>query len=378
MDKKLRVGLRTWIEIDKKAIKNNYDQFRGLIPKACKLCAVVKSNAYGHGLVDFSKEVSKLGVDFLAVDSVVEARTLQEEEVKTPILVLGYTLPEMILVASQKNISLTISHFEGLKSLLKNLGDHKIKIHIKIDSGMHRQGFFEKDIKKVIDFLKKNSEKIEVEGLYTHFAAAKNPAFPERTKKQIVVFKKWVEAFKSAGLKPIIHASATSGSILFSEAHFDMVRVGIGMYGLWPSRETKEFAKRKLNLKPVLSWKTIVSEVKTLPAGEAIGYDFTEELKKSSTVAILPIGYWHGYPRDFSGIGEILIHGKKAKVLGRVSMDMIVVDVEDLLVKVGDEAVIIGKSGKEYLSAEEIVSVVDGSYYEFITQINPLIKKIYI
>lgn len=379
MTEKLRKGLRTWIEIDKKAIKNNYNQFRKLIPKDCKLCSVVKSNAYGHGIFDFSKEIVSLGVDFLAVDSVVEALALRGEKISTPILVLGYTLPEMILKAVQKNVSITISHFEGLNSLLKVFANKKIKIHIKVDSGMHRQGFFEEDIEKVIKFLKENKEIIEVEGLYTHFATAKNPDFPEGTKNQIISFKKWTKAFKENGFKTINHASATAGTIVYPEAHFDMVRIGIGMYGLWPSPEVKKAFVNKVDLKPALSWKTLVSEIKKIKAGERVGYDFTEEVKRPSVIAILPIGYWHGFPRVLSSIGQVLIRGKKVKVVGRVSMDMIVVDVTDVSdVSILDEAIIIGRSNKEEVTAEEIVDSFEGSYYEFITRINPLIKKFYI
>ncbi|NQV88661.1 MAG: alanine racemase [Parcubacteria group bacterium] len=374
-------GLRTWIEVDRKAIKNNYGQFRKLIPKSCKLCSVVKSNAYGHGLVDFSKEVVSLGADWLAVDSVVEATRLRDEGIQIPILVLGFTLPEMIQSAREKDISITVSSFESLNTLskLSKTKEQKLKIHIKIDSGMYRQGFVEVDQKKVVEILKKNKDFLEVEGLCTHFASAKNPAFPADTNKQIVIFKKWRASFQKAGFKTITHASATSGAILFPEAHFDMVRIGIGMYGMWPSVEVREFAKRKVKLEPVLSWKTLISEIKKLPAGTRVGYDFTETLKRKSTVAICPIGYWHGYFRSLSSIGEVLVRGKRAKIIGRVSMDMITVDITDIPdAKVLDEVVLLGRSQKDCISTEDIAFISGTNHYEFVTRINPLIKKIYL
>ncbi len=386
MNKELRKGLRTWIEIDKKAIAHNYRVFRNLIDKKCKLLAVVKSNAYGHNLMEFAKEQEKLGADFLGVDSVVEALTLRKEGIKISILVLGYTLPEMISEAVNKNISITVSNFETLSAVIKNFPPSlrssgeasKIKIHIKVDTGMSRHGFLENDIEEVLNKLK-NNKNIIVEGLFTHFSMAKNPSFPAYTNSQIEKFEKWRETFLKAGYKPICHASATSGTLLYSKAHFDMVRIGVSLYGIWPSKESEAYMGDKISLKPVLSWKTIVAEIKKLPKGSKVGYDCTEILKKDSTIAVCPIGYWHGYPRTLSSIGKILINGEKAKILGRVCMDIIMVDVTYIeKIKVGDEVVLIGKSGTQEISADDISTILDGSPYELLTRINPLIKRIYI
>ena len=380
MNKNNRLGLRTWIEIDKGAIAHNYAVFRGLITKGTKLLGVVKSNAYGHNLVEFAKELEKFGIDYLAVDSAVEGIALRKEGIKIPILVLGYTLPEMIEKAVENNLEITISNFDyfkEIKSLEKTRDLPEIKVHIKVDTGMHRHGFQEGDIKKVINDINKLKNKLEVVGLYTHFAAAKNPAFPKETQKQIEIFNKWQEAFRKANLSPICHSSATSGTILFPEAHFDMVRAGIGLYGIWPSNETKGYAENKFKLKPVLSWKTVIAEINNIKAGEKIGYDFTEKLFKDSKVAILPIGYWHGYPRALSGIGTVLINGKRAKVLGRICMDIMMIDVTNIKCKVGDEVTIIGVHGKGKILVDELATLLDASAYELVTRVNPLIKRIY-
>jgi len=175
--KKETDNLRTWIEIDKKAIKKNYQIFRPIISKNCMFMSVVKSNAYGHGLVPFSREVERLGVDWLGVDSVVEGITLRNNSVKIPILVLGYTLASRLKEAIKNDISISVSNFQTLKEILKNTTRGKVKIHIKTDTGMHRQGFLESDIPKLIKILKISKKKIVVEGLYTHFATAKNPPF---------------------------------------------------------------------------------------------------------------------------------------------------------------------------------------------------------
>ncbi|MCC2630472.1 MAG: alanine racemase [Candidatus Paceibacter sp.] len=346
-----RLGLRTWIEIDTKAIENNYQIFRSLLKPETKLLSVVKSNAYGHGLVDFSKHIEKLGIDWLAADAVVEALRLRKEGIEVPILVLGYTLPERMQEAINNNISLTISNMYALQGL-KQLGlEGKMKIHIKVDSGMHRQGFMEDELDAVLEFLLKHKNEIEVEGLYTHFASAKDPTQIVETTFQVKVFEQWIHAFKKAGFKPLVHAAATGAAILFPETHYDMVRIGIGLHGLWPSAEVQAHRQKEMPLMPTLSWKTIVSEIKTLPTGSKIGYDFT----------------------------HTVIHGIRVKVLGRVSMDMLVIDITDIpQTKIGDEVVLIGASEDNYLSAHDVALLSGVSTYEFVTRINPLIKKIYL
>jgi alanine racemase len=369
--------LRTWIEINKKAIKNNVHAFRSIVDKKCQLMGIVKSNAYGHSLLDFAQELEKLGIEWLGVDSMVEAESLRKSGIKSNILILGHTLPKKIYSAVNNNCSLTISSFEGLGFLVKSASHFKKppRIHLKIDTGMHRQGFFVSDLKKVVSLLKKNKGKIKVEGIYTHFAAAKNPSFPKDTCEQINEFRKAVAILKSAGFNPIRHAAATSGTIIFPESHFDVVRIGIGLYGLWPSAETEAAFKNKIKLRPALTWKTVVSEGKNLEKGHRIGYDFTEEVGVNSRVAILPVGYWHGYPRSLSSIGEAIIRGKSAKILGRVSMDMIVVNVTGIKgVKTGNEVLLLGKN----ITADRLAYLSGTSNYEFVTRINPLIKRIYI
>jgi alanine racemase len=377
MQNKRPDGLRTWIEIDKKALAGNFNAFRKLVGEKVKILSVIKSNAYGHSLLDFANFMEDKA-DWFGVDSAVEAISLRKSGIKKPILVLGFSLPEMYGFLAENDVSFAISSFDQLEQLKKAKSENVKKIHIKVDTGMSRQGFLEKDLPEVLNVLK-NLEGVLVEGLFTHFAMAKNPAFPAFTNNQILIFKKWVETFKKAGLNPIAHASATGGTILYKDAHFDMVRVGIGMYGIWPSKETKEFAKDNLDLKPILSWKTVVGEVKEIPAGSKVGYDCTETALEDSKIAVCPIGYWHGYGRVFSSIGRVLVRGEKARILGRVSMDMIVIDVTHIKdVKSLDEVVVVGKQGENEVGAEYLADIVDMSAYELVTRINPLIKRFYI
>lgn len=374
-------GLRTWIEIDRKAIAHNAKTFRSLLSKKTKLMAVVKSNAYGHSLIDFSKEMESKA-DWLGVDSVVEGIALRKSGNKLPILVLGHTLPERMADAKLNNLSVTISTEEMLRYIVTLKPIHQPRFHIKVDTGMHRQGFLPAELPRVVTILKSSfinpkSLSTAVEGLFTHFASAKNPAFPAYTKEQIKEFNVWRKAFEKAGLKFISHAAATGGALLFPESHFDMVRIGIGLYGYWPSLETQEFLKDKLTLKPILTWKTVLSEIKKLPKGSKIGYDCTETLSRDSTVAICPVGYWHGYSRRLSSIARVLVRGKHCRVLGRVSMDMLIIDMTGTGAKVGDEVILIGISVKESISAADMAGLDETSYYETLTRINPLIKRFY-
>jgi alanine racemase len=285
-------------------------------------------------------------------------------------------MPENFKAASEQRISITISSFDGLRALQKNV--HPLKIHLKIDTGMHRQGFYPNDVTRVVLVLKKMPH-IAVEGIFTHFANAKDPSFPHDTDKQAAEFKKATDVFEKAGFHFLKHASATAGTILFPRYHLDMVRIGIGLYGLWPAKEVEEAFGKKIKLHPALSWKTVVAETKIVPTGDGIGYNFTEIFKKNTKIAVCPVGYWHGFPRALSSVGYVLVGGKRARVLGRVSMDMITVDVSGIKnVKMGDEVVLIGKQGREEITADEFADYADTSCYEVVTRINPKIQRVFL
>lgn len=372
MKTKLKNTLRTWIEIDRYAIYHNISEFRKLIKSSVKLMAVIKSNAYGHGLIDFAKTTEN-EVDWFGVDSIIEGLKLRQNGLKKPILVLGYTLPYYLEGAFNYGLSLTVSTFDLINKIgtLKN----KPNIHIKIDTGMHRQGFFLKDLPQVIKLLKRF--KFSPEGIYTHLAAANDRLYSSYSFKQIEDFKKADELFKKAGFKNYIrHIAASAGTILYPESHFNMVRIGIGLYGMFSTKEAE--VQTEVKLKPALTWKSIIGEIKTVPKNSFIGYDLTEKVFKSSKLAIVPIGYWHGFDRGFSNCGEVLIKGKKCKVFGRINMDMIIIDVSSVPnAKIGEEAVILGVSEKEKITAEDMALKIGTTNYEIITRINPLIKRFY-
>lgn len=380
MEKKGKeLPVRTWVEIDKKSIAHNYRVFRKLIKKSTRMMGIVKSNAYGHNLMEYAAELEKLGIDALGVDSLVEALSVRKRNVKIPILVLGYTLPELFDTARESDIAVTISTFESLELAMKKVKSKKsLRVHLKIDTGMHRQGFQPSEIERLLVMMKEGKNHVTLEGVYTHFAEAKDPRSGAHTREQIACFEKVLKQFKDEGYEFIAHAAATGGALLYPSSHYDMVRIGIGLYGLWPSKEAEQFLSSKLSLAPVLSWRAVISEVKEVKQGERVGYDFTEMLTRNSRLAVIPVGYWHGFPRLLSSRGRVLIHGKTARVIGRVSMDMIVVDVTEIPeAKIGSVATLIGKDKKEEIKAREIAEFAATTHYEIVTRLNPLMRKVY-
>ena len=364
---------RTWIEIDARALRRNAESFLRLIPPDARLMAVIKSNAYGHGLVHAAHALEHLPRISFGVDSITEALRLRREGIQNPILVLGFTLASRMQEAVQQHIMLTVSTMDALKVVgtLKR----RPAIHIKIDTGMHRQGFFPADVPSVVRLLKYFN--IKPAGIFTHFASAKDPADRAYTEKQLAIFRGVISEMERAGYGDMVrHAAASGGTLLFPESHLDMVRVDMGLYGYWPSPESY---RKKIILKPVLTWKTIVSEVKSIPKGALVGYDGTERVRRPTRMAVLSVGYWHGVDRGLSGKGEALIRGQRAKMLGRISMDMTAVDVTDIpKVKQGDEVILIGGTGTHAIFADEIAEKIQTTAYEVLTRINPLIRRIVI
>ncbi|MBI2037024.1 MAG: alanine racemase [Candidatus Liptonbacteria bacterium] len=376
-----RYGLRTWLELDREAARQNVRAMRGLLTPRTRLMAVVKSNAYGHGLYVFAKVLDRLGVHGFCVDSVLEGFRLRKEGITKPILVLGSTLPEHFGAAAESRITLTLSTFEGVKAYLRTA--RKPEVHLKIDTGMHRQGFFPTDARRAAELLRRRNVRDGVTGLYTHFASAKDITYPAYTERQFEKFLEAERALQRAGFRNLVrHASATAGTMLGHRYHLDWVRSGIALYGYYPSRELEVQLRRpgggrspdrtasglpSVELKPVLSWHAIVTEVKRLPAGAFVGYDLTERLERPTAAAVLPIGYWHGIPRILSGTGRFILGRVPARILGRVSMDMTVIDATDARVKVGSVAT---------LDIKDAIAKSGTTSYEFLTRINPLIERV--
>ncbi|MEK7608725.1 MAG: alanine racemase [Patescibacteria group bacterium] len=366
---------RTWVEISRAALRANIRTFRKLIGPKVKLWSVVKSNAYGHGIFDFAKIAEKEGVDGFCVDSLVEAVHLRDQNIKNHIFVLGSTLPELFEVAAVQDITLSLSTLEDLKAFYR--AKERPAFHLKLDTGMHRRGFVKKDLPQVLKILREQKKKFEpnLRGIYTHFAAAKDRAYPGFAEEQYVCFEAMKQRFQSLFPGMMTHVAATGGTMLGDRYHRDAVRVGMGLYGYHASAEL-EAQLPQIVLQPVLSWKTIITEVKEIRAGDYVGYNLTERLRRATRIAILPVGYWNGFPVALSRVGEVAIRGRRARVLGRVSMDIVVVDATGIPCRVGDIVTLIGSDGKEHIDALEIASRMPATHhYEVLTRLNPLMER---
>jgi len=375
---KITPNPRTWVEIDTNILINNISVLRSMLPDATKLMCVIKSNAYGHGLIGVARIIQKIGNIYLAVDSFGEAVSLRENKIKLPILVLGFVPEACFKECANKNIGITISSIKPLKSLLKFKNKKALSVSIKIDSGLHRQGFLWKDRNILFSYLDKLPEGVSISGLYSHCAVLDEKNGKKFTKGQVEIFTKWRDEFNKNGYFPGTHIFSSSGAFIKEKEKFDFVRCGIALYGHYPSDWIGNLASKN-TLKPVLSWKTIVSETKKINKGESVGYGLTEKVTKYSTIAVCPVGYWQGYPRSLSRKGIVLINGKRAKVLGAISMDMMVVDITGIRnVKQGSKVTLIGKDKREEVSAEEVAKLAGTISYEILTRINPEIPRIYI
>lgn len=355
----------TWIEISKKALLNNIAQIKKRLSAKQKFMAVVKSNAYGHGLLEVVS-VIKNKVDYLAVFDFNEAVLLRKKGIKTPLLVLSRVFEDQVDLAIKYDIEVSVTTFDILK--LKK----KLKVHICVDSGLGRDGFVFADMKKVAGLLKNSP--LKVVGLYAHFSAADETSAKSYTQKQITELMEWKKTFAAIDIKPLIHHCASAGAISSQvDEKFDLVRIGISLYGLWPSSDVKKREEKNVKLQPVLSWKAKIIEVKFLPKGSAISYNRTHILKRDSKLAVLGIGYFDGISRVSSNNSFAIVGGKKVPQIGRVTMNLIVLDVTDVKnVKVGDDVTIIG----EGLSAEDWGGFAQTSNYEIVTRINSSLKRI--
>ena len=403
-----------WLEINLSHLKHNVKNLKKLLKPETKLMAVVKSNAYGHGMIECARTAIKSGADWLGVVNLNEALTLRRKIQNFPILVMGYTEPEKGILALQKDISIGVFNFTQLNQLKHQMlkrksprSGQRLKIHLKIETGISRLGFPEKDWLKLIKEVKKLPQNIQIEGIYSHFASVEEYDL-NYAQKQINNFKRFRQLFEEnfrllISKQPLIyHISASAAAMILPQAHFDMVRCGIAIYGLWPSREIREAFSRVKNLKiknynrdflkPVLSYKTKVVQIKEVKRGDFIGYGCTYPVDKPMTIGVIPIGYAEGFDRGFSYPsqpgnkgGEVLIRGVRCPVVGRVCMNMIMIDISRLKVKtqmsnvkIGEEAVLIGRQGNNEITVDEWAEKLGTINYEITTRIPERIERKYI
>lgn len=372
------MGVLSWVEVSKSALIHNAKQFRKVLGTA-SLMAVVKSNAYGHGSFAVSKTIEPF-VDWFGVANGNEALALREFKIKKPILVLNYYSREQVRDLIAKNIALVVydvKQAQAISSEAKRLRK-TAKIHIKVGTGLSRLGVYAKD---ALAFIKKvqNLPNIEVQGLFSHFASSEDD--PGFTTVQLGHFRQIIEELEQNLIFiPIKHIACTASALSFPESHFDLARIGIGIYGLQSYKSIHSLVQKVtpgFSLKPALAWKAKILAVKALPAGAYVGYGRTFRAPRKTKLAILPVGYYEGYDRKFSNLSEVLIGGKRCKVRGRVYMNLLSVDVTDVKnVKAGDEAVLIGRQKKEEISADELAVTAGTINYEIVSRINPILPRI--
>jgi alanine racemase len=359
----------SWIEISKSALLHNVSQIKKRLSKKTKFIAVVKSNAYGHGLLEVSEQI-KDQVDYLASYHFADLLLLRKKKISKPLLALGRVFPDQLELALKNNIELSVSNLDVLQKMQKFSGKKKLIAHICVDTGFGRDGFVATQMKEVLRLVK--NKNIEVKALYTHFSASDSSDFNDYTKKQLAELMLWKKALAEIEIKPLIHASSTAAAFISDfETHFDMVRIGGGLYGMWSSKEAIEKNQPTTKLRPVASWKAKIVEIKDLPKGSHISYGCTFTLKRDSKIAILPVGYFDGIPRQASNKAQVVVGGIKVPQLGRVTMNMIVIDVTDVKkLKVGDVATIVGKDGKASVTFEDWGDWSQSFNYEVVTRLN--------
>lgn len=368
----------SYIEISKENLIHNIKQFRSLLKSGTKIASVVKANAYGHGDYEVVKIISPY-TDYFQVDSIEEFERIRKVT-KKPVLVFGYLNEDGIKKAIKMKAiisSFDLIHLLKINYIAKNLKT-KAKVHVAIDSYLGREGIMPNQIINFIVEVKK-MKNIEVDGIYSHFANIEDTMNFTHAQKQIDMYHEYIKVFKEKGFEKInTHISATSGILVYEKGNslHNIVRLGIGLYGIWPSEHLKYLNKKKINLKPVLKWVTHVAQIKILPPNHPIGYGLTYITKKTTKIAVIPQGYADGLPRSLSNNGEVLIKGKRAKILGRVAMNMIVVDVshiKDVLPE--DEVVILGRQGNNEITSEQIAKESGTINYEAVTRISPLLPR---
>lgn len=368
---KLNLSRPTFAEVSLSAIKHNLSEIKKITSKDTKIMAVVKADAYGHGAVEVSKILEKNKVDYLAVASYSEAKELRDANIKLPILILGWTPPEVICDVADESITQTIYDHNMLLEYLKVLRNKKLKIHLKIDTGMNRLGVFPSNAIEIIKSILK-MKNIELEGIFTHFSSADSDK--KYTLHQFLKFKNIINKLEEEKLQiQFFHCCNSSATVKFPQFHLDMIRPGIAIYGMLP------FKTNKINLVPAMSLKSKIISLKEVGKNERVSYNGTFITKRKSKIAVIPIGYADGYSRHLSNIGEVLIRGRKVRIIGNVCMDFTIVDVSKIKdVEIGDEVILIGRVGEKKNTADDIAKKIGTINYEITCLIGKRVPRVYI
>ncbi|MGO4820529.1 MULTISPECIES: alanine racemase [unclassified Flavobacterium] len=373
------------IELDRTAYQNNIDFLRKTFGKKVKISSVVKGNAYGHGLHEFVTMAYSCGVNHFSVFDVEEAHIVKAQlQDKVTIMVMGLVQEEDMEWVVANDVEFFVfdkTRLNQATKMAKKL-HKKVKVHIEVETGMNRTGFEKKELNSIISFLKKEEQFVVFKGLCTHYAGAESIANYYRVDQQIKRFDDIYQYLCKNDMKPVIkHSACSAASMMFPETRMDMVRIGIMQYGLWPSPEVfvnyLNSKKNKIDpLKRVITWKSTVMSVKKVNIGDFIGYGTSFLAERKMKIAVVPIGYSHGYSRSLSNQGRVLINGQRCIVVGSVNMNMMTVDVTDIdNVKKDDEVVLIGKQEELTVSVASFSDFSNQLNYELLTRIAKTIPR---
>lgn len=332
--------------------------------------AVVKADAYGHGLLIAAEAFLTGGADVLGVHSLTEATGLRQAGIQTPILILGPLLTSEVQAAAKLDVEFTVGSLSALEAVVT--AAVPARIHLKVETGVNRQGVTEAELPFVLEMIKAN-DLIQLVGLSSHFADIEDTTDHGFAEAQMTRFDGYRTQVEAAGFsRLLVHMSCSAATLLWDRAQRCLARVGISAYGIWPSRETQvavhQRGRQAVALEPALTWRVKVSQVRQVPAGETVGYGRTWKAMTDSRVAVLPVGYADGWPRALSGRGYVLIGGRRAPLIGRICMNLCMVDVTHIPdAQAGDAAVLLGRQGDEVITAETIADQLGTIAYEVLT-----------
>jgi len=364
----------TRVEVDIKVLAENFKAIKAHVNKT-KVMPILKANAYGHGLVRVAQLYEELKADYLGVAVVEEGILLREMGIKMPILVLGGIWGNQIPLFLKHNLSITASSIDKLKQIDETAEEMKIKaiVYLKIDTGMERLGVHYYNAEKFLEAAYK-CKNIFVEGIFSHFATAE---YEDLTfaKLQLERFNEVLEYFNKHSIKPPMRHISNSGAVLqIPEANFDMVRPGILLYGVYPRREMQKV----IEVSPALTWKSLVVYFKVIKAEHPVGYGLSWRTNRNVRAVTVPVGYGDGYFRSMFQKAEVLIRGKRYPVVGSISMDQIVVNIDQASAYNGDEVILLGNDGTHSITAEDLAEWADTIPYEILTNINTRVPRIYL
>ena len=372
----------SWCEVDRGALAGNVARFRRLLGPGVLLAPAVKANAYGHGLVLAARAFIDGGADWLCTHALFEARALREAGVDAPLYVMGPIGPQGAAEAVALGCRVVLYDAETLEALAAaGTPDRPARVHLKIETGTQRQGLPPEEALE-LGLRAAACAGVVVEGACSHFANVEDTTDHTWARHQLACFEGFLRAAADAGLAlQVRHFSNTAAALLWPETWYDLVRLGIGAYGMWPSGETRvsaDLAGRRdaVRLDPALTWKTRLAQVRTAGAGEYVGYGLTFRCTHPTRLAVLPVGYYDGYDRRLSNQAHVLVRGRRAPVRGRVCMNLTMVDVTDVPgAQAGDEAVLLGPQGDEVVTAERLAGWIGTINYEVTTRIHERIPR---